>query len=368
MQITRVETIPIRVRLRPGMTMKTAHGEHVDSHYVLVRVHTDAGIVGLGEVTAGPRWNGESGAGAKSVIDEFLAPAIVGRDPFDRHIIRRRMDEEVKLHPFSKAAIEMAIWDIAGKALKVPVYQLLGGAVRKKIRMKMVVGGFPPTQAAELARRFIDQGTRYIKVKVGIEAEEDRARVTAVRKVIGPNTWLSVDSNCGWDLTTATQALSWLEDLDVRVIEQPIPAGDPAALATLKARTHVPIMADESVFTLTDGWTVAAARAADVISVYPGKNGGIDASLEIVHLAKAAGLACHMGSNLELGVATAAMLHLAAACPNIVSELYPADLLGPLYHEWDIVREPLQLGPEYSVVPEGPGLGVEIDPKRIGGG
>ena len=136
-------------------------------------------------------------------------------------------------------------------------------------------------------------------------------------------------------------------------------------LAELRQITKVPIMADESAFNLTEAWTVAAARAADIISIYPGKNGGIAAALEIAHLAKAAGLVCHMGSNLELGIATAAMIHLAAACPTIACETYPVDILGPLYHEWDVIKTPLQLGPEVAVVPEGPGLGVELDEGRL---
>jgi L-alanine-DL-glutamate epimerase-like enolase superfamily enzyme len=366
MKITRVESVPVRVPLKPGMTMKTAHGEHVHSHYVVVRLHTDAGHVGLGEATVGPRWNGENAAGCKAVIDEFLAPLLVGADPLDRLTLRRKMDEEIKLHPFAKAAIEMALWDVAGKFFKAPVYQLLGGACRKAVPMKMVVGGFPPKQAAELARRFAGEGTTHIKVKVGIEPAEDVERLRLIRETVGPSIWLSVDGNGGWSLATAKLMLAYLEEFDIRLIEQPIPPGDPGALADLRSRTEIPIMADESAFNLTEAWTVAAARAADVISVYPGKNGGIVPALEIAHLAKAAGLACHMGSNLELGIATAAMLHLAAACPTIDCETYPADILGPLYHQFDIVKESLKLGPNVAIVPEGPGLGVELDERRIG--
>jgi len=367
MKITRVETHPIRVPLKPGMTMKTAHGEHVTSHYVLVLVHTDAGIVGLGEATVGPRWNGENGTGCQSVIDEFLAPLLIGADPLERTRIRLRLDEEIKLHPFAKSAIEMALWDIAGKFFKVPVYQLLGGAYRKNIPMKMVVGGFPPAQAAKLAQKFANEGTVHIKVKVGIEPAEDIERLRLIRETVGPNIWLSVDGNGGWTLATAKMMLAYLEEFDIRIIEQPIPPGDPGALADLRSRTEIPIMADESAFNLTEAWTVAAARAADVISVYPGKNGGIVPAMEIAHLAKSAGLLCHMGSNLELGIASAAMLHLAAACPTIDCESYPADILGPLYHQWDIIKEPLKLGPNIAVVPEGPGLGVELDETRIKG-
>jgi muconate cycloisomerase len=365
MKITRIDTIPVLVPIKAGMTMKTAHGEHVDSRYVIVRVHTDVGIVGLGEATVGPRWNGENATGCKAVIDEFLTPLLVGTDPLERSRIRAKMDEEIKLHPFAKAAIEMALFDIAGKLFKVPVYQLLGGAVRKSVPIKMVVGGFPPAQAVKLALQFADNGTTHIKVKVGIQPAEDIERLRAIREAVGPNIWLSVDANGGWSLATAKMMLAYLEEFDIRLIEQPIPPGDPGALADLRSRTEIPIMADESAFNLAEAWTVAAARAADVISVYPGKNGGIIPAMEIAHLAKAAGLACHMGSNLELGIATAAMLHLAAACANIDCETYPADILGPLYHQWDVIKEPLKLGPNVAVVPEGPGLGVELDEKRL---
>ena len=118
-------------------------------------------------------------------------------------------------------------------------------------------------------------------------------------------------------------------------------------------------------FTLADAWNLAAHQAVDVFSVYPGKHGGMAATREIVHVAKAAGIACCVGSNLELGVGTAAMLHVAAAEPGIDSETYPADIIGPLYHEADLLRQPLELGPEVARVPDGPGLGIELDEGQI---
>jgi muconate cycloisomerase len=186
-----------------------------------------------------------------------------------------------------------------------------------------------------------------------------------VRDVAGPEIPITVDANCGWNVTTARLALEQLRPLNLLVAEQPIAPGEQTDMAYLRQVGGIPIMADESVFTLADAWNVLRAHAADVISVYPGKNGGIVPAMEIAHLAKAAGLACHMGSNLELGIATAAMLHLAAACPTIDCETYPADILGPLYHQWDIIKEPLKLGPNVAIVPEGPGLGVELDDKKL---
>ena len=106
-------------------------------------------------------------------------------------------------------------------------------------------------------------------------------------------------------------------------------------------------------------------RSADIISVYPGKNGGIGQTLAISHVARSAGLRCHMGSNLELGIGTAAMLHVAASVEAIDSETYPGDLLGPLYHEGDMIESPLELGPVCAEVPDGPGLGVTLDEEQI---
>jgi muconate cycloisomerase len=361
MRITKIEAIPVRVPLKAGMTTRTAHGDHVTSDYVIVRVRTDAGLVGLGEATVAARWSGETSRSCVAAIDDLIAPALVGSDPTRVTALRLTMDRELKLNPFTKAAVEMALWDLAGKAAGVPVCQLLGGKVRDPVPTKMMIGAFDTARAVKLAEQFLGWGVRCLKVKVGLDLAGDVARVEAVRRLAGPDIPITVDANCGWSVTTARRALERLRPFDLLVAEQPIPPGDAAALAYLREVGGIPIMADESVFTLADAWNVAAAHAADVISVYPGKNGGIAAAIEIAHLAQAAGIACHVGSNLELGIGSAAMIHLACAVPNIDSQSYPADILGPHYHETDLLREPLSLGPEGAKVPDKPGLGVELD-------
>jgi L-alanine-DL-glutamate epimerase-like enolase superfamily enzyme len=365
MRITQIETIPVRVPLKPGLTTRTAHGPHSVSQYVIVRVHTDTDLVGLGEATVSAIWSGETSRGTVAAIEQWIAPALIGKDPREINTLRMRMDEAIKFNPFTKAAVEMALWDLAGKAARVPVYQLLGGKVRPKIPIKMMIGAFDPPQAVELAKRFLHWGVRCLKVKVGIDPASDLARVRAVRDAAGPSIPMTVDANCGWNAATARRMVRELEDFGLLFVEQPIPSGDPELLADVRQASDLPIMADESVWTLTDAWSVIEARAADIISVYPGKNGGIANSLEVVHVAKAAGLLCHMGSNLELGVGSAAMLHLAAAVPAIASELYPADIIGPSYHETDLLKNSLTLGPEFAIVPDGTGLGVELDDEKL---
>ena len=159
--------------------------------------------------------------------------------------------------------------------------------------------------------------------------------------------------------------LARLEELDILFAEQPVGVHDPATMADVRRSTTIPIMADESIFTLNDAFHLTRHHAADILSVYPGKHGGVQATLEIGHVARAAGIVCAMGSNLELGVGTAAMLHLAVAEPSIDSETYPADLLGPLYHDADMITEPLSIGPVTAKPPSGPGLGVELDEDQL---
>ena len=363
MKITRVETIPVEVPLKEGLTTKTAGGEHVVSPYVVVRVHTDAGLVGLGEATLSPRWSGETSPGCVAAIEGLIGPAITGQDPIAITALRRTIDGTIRHNPFAKAAVEMALWDIAGKAAGQPVYQLLGGKVKDELPMKMVVGAFPVDQAVALAQRFLDWGATCLKVKVGLDPTTDIARVHAVREAAGPDIPIGIDANQGWDLATARRCLADMGDL--LFAEQPVPTTDPRDLARLRGDTRIPIMADESVFTLQDARRLTELGACDILSVYPGKHAGIAATREIAHVARAAGVVCSMGSNLELGIATAAMLHLAAAEPSLDDARYPGDYLGPLYHQADLLTEPLQLGPSVARVPDGPGLGVELDEDQL---
>ena len=361
MKITQIEAIPVEVPLKPGMMTKTAHGEHITSSYVILKVHTDEGIIGLGEATVAPRWSGETSRGCVAIIEELIEPALIGTDPLAITRVCEKMEVVVKLNPFAKSAVEMALWDILGKVRDRPLYELLGGKVRDIIPIKMVVGAFVVKDALLLAGRFLDEGFKCLKVKVGLDVKGDIERVRAVRDLAGPDIRIGVDANCGWNVADAVKALREMESLDILFAEQPVGREDPALMAEGKQATSIPGMVGESGFTPSEALTVVRENAADVISLYPGKNGAIYTSRRIVQIAKSAGIVCHMGSNLELGIATAAMAHLAAAEPTIDSEAYPADILGPLYHVSDLLEEPVSIGHEGARPPDGPGLGVTLD-------
>jgi muconate cycloisomerase len=241
---------------------------------------------------------------------------------------------------------------------------LLGGRDHQaeSIRLKFVIGAVEPEAAGERARRMIHQGWKAIKVKVGRhhDPREDVERLRAVREAIGPGVWLSVDANGGYTVEQAVWAASQFERLGVALFEQPTRRGDPISMAAVRRRSGIPIMADESVFTPLDALELIRHEAADVLSLYPGKHGGIRATQHIAKMAEAAGIPCTIGSNLEREVATAAMVHVTIATANIDCEAFPGDLIGPLYYDQPLTSRPLRYEVDRLGVPEGPGLGVAL--------
>jgi L-alanine-DL-glutamate epimerase-like enolase superfamily enzyme len=366
MKIIRIEPIPVCVPLKKGLTTKTAHGEHVVSPYVIVRVHTDEGLVGLGEATVAPRWTGETSRSCVAAIEELIGPALLGKDPSRITALRAVMDRELKLNPFTKAAVEMALWDLAGKATGKPVYELLGGKVREHVATKWSVSGRPPAEAAAIARWAMGRGFRTMKVKVGLGPDADVERVAAVRDVIGPAAKLGVDANGGWgDSATAIAAIARLKLLGIDFAEQPVWAGDPEEMAAVRRSAGLPIVADESLYTLADAKQLVRAGACDVFSIYVGKAGGLGPAKAIADFALEAGIACTIGSNLELGVGSAAMIHLGLAHRGIMTDAYPCDIIGPFFYEDDFLTEPLVLDGGRAVISDRPGLGVELDEGKV---
>lgn len=364
MRITSVETIPVRVPIHPERVIHSAIARHDSSPFLLVRVHTDEELKGLGEVSCTPFWSGEDQVTASHVIRDYLEPVLIGQDPTEVERLSARMDRLVFGNCFTKAGIEMALWDLLGKSAGLPFYRLLGGAVRETVATKFSVSGAPPQEAARIAAWAVEQGFRAMKVKVGLVPEEDVARVKAVREAIGPDVKLGVDANGGWSVAAARRVIPRLEEYGIAFVEQPVRAGEPLALAEVRRSTTLPIIADESVTTPEEAFELARAGAADVFSIYVGK-GGIGPARRISAVAQAAGLCCTVGSNLELGTAAAAMIHLGAATAGVNAEEFPCDILTPFYYPTDLLATELEIGAGSARPPDGPGLGVEWDEGAI---
>src|SRR4051812_26004248 len=310
MKITRIETIPIRVPLKPEFAIRSGRGGgHTVSPFLLVRVHTDMGLTGIGEASCTPRWSGEDQVTGAHLIRTYLEPLLVGENPTQVEQLSKKFRLAFAANYFTKAAVEMALWDLAAKAAGKPVYELLGGKVRDFVTTKWSVSGVDPEKAASIATWAMTQGFKAMKVKVGIEPEADFARVQAVRNAIGPDTKLGVDANGGWSPELALTSIQRLKTLGIYFAEQPIPPEDIAHMPELRKKIGIPLVADESIYTLQDAMVLHRLEAADAFSIYVGKAGGIAPAKGIADFARENGLKCTIGSNLELGVGSAAMVH-----------------------------------------------------------
>lgn len=366
MKITAIKTFPVSVPLKPEYQMISALGQHKVSKYLIVRVETDAGIEGVGEATVIPRWSGETVWSAQAIVEHFFAPRLLGIDPFDVDAVQREMDLAAQGNWFAKSAIDMACWDIQGRERNKPVYQLLGGPVRSNtIRCRFSMGAYDVERASKRAVELVEKGFTTIKVKVGTILKEDIARVRAVRAAIGSDLDLVVDANCGFDVSTAIEFAKEVVDCRIALFEQPTPRDNYAGLAEVRKETGLKIMADDICFDLNHAQECLRNDACDVISVYPGKNGGLNKSMQIIKLAAEHGVACSIGSNLELDVASAAMCHLVLAHKNMNVENYPGDIMGPDYHDERIVTDPLNIEGPYITIGDGPGLGINVDWKKL---
>jgi muconate cycloisomerase len=335
-------------------------------NYVIVELRLANGAAGIGEASTlgGPRWSEESVESIKATIDAYLTPALI-RAPADRFAAARiRMDAAAKRNNAAKAAIESALFDAVGKTLGVPVVQLLGGAVRESTPVLWALASGDPAQEIEeaeqkLAARLHDT----FKVKIGAQSPEaDVARLRRLAEALAGRASLIVDANQAWDETTALRCLPVLAELGIRLVEQPLPAWNLAGMARLRARSTVPLMADECVFSTHDMVDVARAGAADVVSLKLVKHGGLLATRDVAAVAEAAGIGLYGGCLLESSIGAAAHLQVFAGLRELT---WGCEHFGPQILVEDLVEEPLRFADFRIHLPIGPGLGVTLDQEKL---
>ena len=333
---------------------------------VLVRIGTGSGLAGIGEgvVPGGPWWGGESVETIKELIDRYLAPVITGQDPRQVRPLAARMQRALSGAPFARAAVEMALWDLAGKAAGVPLYQLLGGAFRDRLPVTWALGAEPAAAVIAEAGDLLDRGLhRSFKLKMGAEdPPADVERVAAIARSLSGRADLSVDLNGSWDEATAARWLPRLAAAGIGVAEQPVPGWNTAALARLARRGDIPLMADESLRTVHDAAALAAAHAADIFAVKLAKSGGIASVHEIGAVAAAHGVPCYGGTTIETSLGTAASAHTFASMGALTAG---CELFGPLLLADDIAATPVRYASGHLCLPEGPGLGITLDEDKV---
>ena len=364
LRIARVETVVLDVPLRRAHRFARAS---MDAQpIVLVFLRTEGGVTGVGEgvVPAGPWWGGESVETMALVVERYFTPILLGRRVDDIASTMTALTDVVANNLFAKAAVEVALHDAWARALGVPVHTLLGGLARASIPVTWALGTETADVVADEALGKLDAGLHHsFKLKMGSQSPaDDVARVIAVAEKLAGSAGVRVDINARWDRQTSLTWLPRLAEAGVELIEQPVPGPEFEDLAEINQALPIPVMADESLRTPTDALRLARHRAADVFSLKTTKSGGLRATRAIAEIAAAANIPCHAGTSIEGPVGTAASLHAACATPAVT---WGSELFGPLLMSQELLTTPLHYSDGHLHLPEGPGLGIDLDPEAL---
>jgi L-alanine-DL-glutamate epimerase-like enolase superfamily enzyme len=360
MKIVKIEAIPFAIPYRKPL--RFASGEVHTADHVLVRVHSDDGVVGVAEAPPRPYTYGETQASIVAAIEGLFAPEVVGLSLLEREVMHARLDRTVG-NPAAKAALDMAVWDALGRSLDLPVTQLLGGWT-DRMRVAHMVGFAPDAEMVAEAERVRDRyGIMTFKVKVGRRpVEMDVRACRALRTALGPDVELYVDGNRGWTPSEAARALDAMADVNLTLAEELCPADDVLGRRWLVGRTLVPTVADESATTPGEVTRELLGGSATMISIKTART-GFSTSQRILHQCGGLGVEVVMGNQIDGQIGTACTVAFGAAHRD--SSRRAGELSNFLDMADDLLTEPLEItGGELAVRP-GPGLGIEIDPDKL---
>jgi muconate cycloisomerase len=348
--------------------------------YLLTRITDSDGRTGWGEAPALKDWGGEFGRYfgestliAKTVIEAYLAPALIGVELGNFVEMHARMDAAVKGYPYSKAALDFAAYDVTGRWLDLPVHMLLGGKARSRIAVTHSIGLISIADAEREVAMVAAEGIKTIKIKIGVNAKRDVEMVRAIRAVVGDDVELCVDANEGYK--TAGEAIATIRAMDkyhLKYVEQPVMGIE--RIAQVARAIDPPVMADESAWNAHDVIQISEARAAQIVSIYSTKPGGLYKAMEVAAVCRAAGIICNVNGSVETGVGNLANIHLAAAAtaatlscvvPVSTPAQWQTGQVGGIYYRDDLIVAPMKLIDGAIEVPTGPGMGIDVDLAKV---
>ncbi|MDO5647513.1 muconate/chloromuconate family cycloisomerase [Paracoccus sp. (in: a-proteobacteria)] len=360
--IERVETLLVDLpTIRPHkLSVATMNGQTL----MLVRLHCSDGITGIGEGTTigGLAYCGESPEGMKLAIDRYVAPLMIGQDATRIAALTDRIGKMVKDNRFAKSAIETALLDAQGKRVGLPVSELLGGRRRDRLPVAWTLASGDTARDIDEAEQMLAaRRHRIFKLKIGARpVADDVAHVAAIKRALGDRGAVRVDVNMAWSETDAAFGMAALADAGCELVEQPV--AQAAGLGRLVRRFPVALMADESLTGPDSAFQIARNSGADVFAVKLEQSGGAFAALRVAAIADAAGIGLYGGTMLEGAVGTIISAHTFATFPHLQ---WGTELFGPLLLTEDILKTPLDYRDFELTVPDGPGLGIDLDDDRV---
>ncbi|MFQ3566987.1 MAG: mandelate racemase/muconate lactonizing enzyme family protein [Aggregatilineales bacterium] len=360
MQITDVRYLALQYPLTTPL--KLAWGWMTHRNFALVLIETDAGLTGIGETSVNfPQWSIKE---RKITIEEGLRPLLIGENPLEIERLWQKLYDALSRLGllWGKGAImsaiggiDIALWDLAGKAYGLPLYALLGGRVAERI--PLYATGFD----LKTPQRYVDQGYRALKMRVGFDVKQDLMNVEAVRKAIGDDIALLVDVNMGWSRQQALALAPHYEAFDLYWLEEPVRSDDLDGYRLLKARTSIPLAAGENAFDRADSQTLLETGALSYLMPDPTRAGGLSEVKRICSLSWNYSIPYsphHYGSD----VGFAAALHLMASTPN--GDYLLRDVTEVPLRE-DILKTPIRIEDGFACLSDAPGLGIELNPQAV---
>lgn len=363
-KIERIETTLVDIPTIRGhvLSMTTMMVQSI----VLVRIKFSDGSEGLGEGTSigGMTYGAESPESIKAAIDTYIAPALEGMSGDDVNAATNYMQKVVRGNPIARCAVETALWDGLGRRLGVSIAQLFGGKVRSTMPVAWTLASGNSDQDIAEAQEMLAQRRHNIfKLKIGKRSvQEDIAHVAAIKSALGDDASIRVDVNQAWTISQARWGLSGLQEIGVDLVEQPIGAKHLSALKHMTDAYEIAVMADEALQGPEDALQVAADRSADVFAVKIAQSGGLKRASEVIAIAQAAGIGLYGGTMLEAGVGTAAAVQLFSTIETLD---WGTELFGPLLLKDEVLATPIQYSDFSLTVPDGPGIGVDLDPSKV---
>jgi len=361
MRIELVEALPVRVPYTHAEVSSLVARDGVTD--VVVKLTADNGLIGWGECT-----RAADAAGIVSAI-EAMRPIVLGRDPWDGEAIARDVtiagawQFQAMTGNFAFAGIDMALWDLCGKACGQPLYRLFGGAVRETVDYFYYLSWGTPEEIAAQCRDGVERGYTVFYLKVGVDAPAEEAMLAAVRRTIGPTRKIRIDANQAWSVPQAARLLSdWHARLDLDFVEAPVPIDPVELMLDLKRRVAVPLCVNEGLWREADAYRIIHSRCGDYLCFSSYWVGSLRRFQSVAHAARAQGWQVCKHTHGELGLTAAAgqhmMLTLLNACDGHqqTAQLMADDILSaPL---------PIATGPSWGRI-EAPGLGVEVDEAKL---
>ncbi len=357
MKVTGLSWTAFRLPLRAPF--RSAAGRVAHREGILLRLSTDAGIIGLGEASPHPDLGEDSLLGVELAL-ERLAPRLLGTDL--RHL---KVPPGPAVPPALACALDTAVLDALARDRGLPLAQLLADWPRAAVPVNATIAADSDAEAASQATTARAAGFRCVKLKVGMapNLEGERQRTAAVRGALGPDVELRLDANGAWTVEQAVRTIRSLAEFGLEYVEQPVAPGDLKGMARVRRDTRVPIAADEDVAGVEAASRVLEAGAADILVIKPMVVGGLRPAMEIAAMARCAGASVVVTTTVDAGVGVAAALHLAAALPSEgpACGLATSSLLAA-----DIIAQPLAAEGGLMPLPARPGLGVELNEGALG--